>query len=85
MKKVFTDSISSSREPAKFIGSVNGYDCYESDSIYMTHLVRMEKPYSNMMLVEYGDLQIVIDIFDINHILQQYEFYMEKNQKPINF
>ena len=43
MKKVFTDSISSSREPAKFIGSVNGYDCYESDSIYMTHLVRMEK------------------------------------------
>ena len=27
----------------------------------------------------------LIDIFNINNILQPYEFYMEENQKSINF
>ena len=43
MKKSFNDGVSSSKEPTNFIGCVAGWNCYESSSIYMTHLVRLER------------------------------------------
>jgi hypothetical protein len=43
MKKTFKDGVSTSREEARFIGIWdNQANAFESTTIYMTHLVRLE-------------------------------------------
>lgn len=54
MTKMFKDSMSASREPARLLGTVDGFECYESTSIYMTHLVRMEKGSSVKFMYDPG-------------------------------
>lgn len=54
MTKMFKDNISGSREPFVKLGTVDGMECFQSTSIYMTHLVRLERGRSVHFLYDPG-------------------------------
>jgi hypothetical protein len=43
MTKTFRDALGSSREPVRPLGAWDDWQAFESTSIYMTHLVRLER------------------------------------------